>query len=175
MGRAVHGASCPWGELSMGRAVFEVSCPWGEVSMGLVVMALFVMGRLLMGRLLMGRDSMGRVLMGRVLRESFMWLIWNFSIYMRTIYSCAQYSSVFIHWKRHNERSIKSVCLPFPLILLSSISSVLIIPVFLYVCVKPPVFNKSTDILWKKKWHDEDNCEQTYNIHEVKAWLRIRQ
>jgi hypothetical protein len=35
MGRAVHGASCPWGELSMGRAV--------------------------MGRVVMGRVSMGRV------------------------------------------------------------------------------------------------------------------
>jgi hypothetical protein len=32
-----HGASCPWGELSMGRVVPGVSCPWGELSMGRIV------------------------------------------------------------------------------------------------------------------------------------------
>jgi hypothetical protein len=26
MGRVVHGASCPWGELSMGRVVYGASC-----------------------------------------------------------------------------------------------------------------------------------------------------
>jgi hypothetical protein len=34
MGRVVHGARCPWGELSMGRVVHGASCPWGELSMG---------------------------------------------------------------------------------------------------------------------------------------------
>ncbi len=42
MGRVVrgatcHGASCPWGELSMGRVGHGASCPWGELSMGRVV------------------------------------------------------------------------------------------------------------------------------------------
>ncbi len=37
MGRVVHGASCPWGELSLGRVVPWASCPWGELSMGRVV------------------------------------------------------------------------------------------------------------------------------------------
>jgi hypothetical protein len=37
MGRVVHGASCPWGELSLGRVVHGASCPWGELSMGRVV------------------------------------------------------------------------------------------------------------------------------------------
>jgi hypothetical protein len=34
MGRVVHGASCPWGELSMGRVVHGASCLWGELSWG---------------------------------------------------------------------------------------------------------------------------------------------
>ncbi len=33
-GASCHGASCPWGELSMGRVVHGASCPWGELSMG---------------------------------------------------------------------------------------------------------------------------------------------
>ncbi len=37
MGRVVHGASCPWGELSMGRVFPGASCPWGELSLGRVV------------------------------------------------------------------------------------------------------------------------------------------
>jgi hypothetical protein len=36
-GASFHGASCPWGELSMGRVVHGTSCPWGELSMGRVV------------------------------------------------------------------------------------------------------------------------------------------
>jgi hypothetical protein len=36
MGQVVHGASCPWGELSMGRVVHGASCPWGEFSTGRV-------------------------------------------------------------------------------------------------------------------------------------------
>jgi hypothetical protein len=48
MGRDVHGASCPWGQLSMGPVVHGASCPWAEFSMG--------------------RDVVGRVLMGRVVR-----------------------------------------------------------------------------------------------------------
>jgi hypothetical protein len=45
MGRVVHGASCPWGELSVGRTVCGgncplgrtvrgANCPWGELSVG---------------------------------------------------------------------------------------------------------------------------------------------
>jgi hypothetical protein len=34
MGRVVHGASCPWGELSVERNVHGASCPWGEMSVG---------------------------------------------------------------------------------------------------------------------------------------------
>ncbi len=34
MGRVVHGASCPWGEMSVGRDVRGAKCPWGEVSVG---------------------------------------------------------------------------------------------------------------------------------------------
>jgi hypothetical protein len=37
MGRVVHGASCPCGELSVGRAVHGVKCPWGEMSVGRAV------------------------------------------------------------------------------------------------------------------------------------------
>jgi hypothetical protein len=37
MGQVVHGASCPWGELSKGRVVHGASCPWGELSVGRVV------------------------------------------------------------------------------------------------------------------------------------------
>jgi hypothetical protein len=37
MGRVVHGASCPWGELSLGRVVRGASCPWGELFLGRVV------------------------------------------------------------------------------------------------------------------------------------------
>jgi hypothetical protein len=36
-GASCHGASCPWGELSVGRVVRGVSCPWGELSVGRVV------------------------------------------------------------------------------------------------------------------------------------------
>ncbi len=50
MGRVVHGASCPWGELSMGRVFPGASCPWGVLSMGRVVL-----GRVLMGRVVLGR------------------------------------------------------------------------------------------------------------------------
>ncbi len=64
MGRVVHGASCPWGELSMVRVVHGVSCPWGELSMGRVVHG----ASCLWGELSMGRVVMGRVLMGQVVR-----------------------------------------------------------------------------------------------------------
>ncbi len=37
MGRVVHGASCPWGELSVGRTVRGANCPWGELSVGRIV------------------------------------------------------------------------------------------------------------------------------------------
>ncbi len=64
MGRVVHGASCPWGELSMGRVVHGASCPWGELSMGRVIHG----ASCLWGELSMGRDVVGRVLMGQVVR-----------------------------------------------------------------------------------------------------------
>jgi hypothetical protein len=35
--RVVHGARCPWGELSVGRTVRGASCPWGKLSMGRTV------------------------------------------------------------------------------------------------------------------------------------------
>jgi hypothetical protein len=34
LGRVVHGARCPWGEMSVGRVVRGVSCPWGEMFVG---------------------------------------------------------------------------------------------------------------------------------------------
>jgi hypothetical protein len=34
MGRVVHGASCPCGELSLGQVVHGASGPWGKLSMG---------------------------------------------------------------------------------------------------------------------------------------------
>jgi hypothetical protein len=34
VGRVVHGASCPWGEMSVGQNVCGANCPWGELSMG---------------------------------------------------------------------------------------------------------------------------------------------
>jgi hypothetical protein len=54
MGRVVHGASCPWGELSLGRVVHGASCLWGELSMGRVVV-----GRVLMGRVVRGASYLG--------------------------------------------------------------------------------------------------------------------
>jgi hypothetical protein len=70
MGRDVHGANCPWGELSVGRivhgremsvgrAVHGANCPWGELSVG----------RDVVGRVVVGRVVVGRVSMGRVVRE----------------------------------------------------------------------------------------------------------
>jgi hypothetical protein len=49
MGRVVHGASCPWGELSLGRVVHGASCPWGELSMWRVLMGRVVRGASLDG------------------------------------------------------------------------------------------------------------------------------
>ncbi len=53
-GASCHGASCPWGELSvgrvvMGRVVHGASCPWGELSMGRVLMGRVVRGASLDG------------------------------------------------------------------------------------------------------------------------------
>jgi hypothetical protein len=49
MGRVVHGASCPWDELSMGRVVHRASCLWGEMTVGLVVMVRVLMGQVVRG------------------------------------------------------------------------------------------------------------------------------
>jgi hypothetical protein len=65
MGRAVHGASCPWGELStselsVGRAVHGTSCLWGELSMVRAVHgANCPWGELSMGRAVHGASSRG--------------------------------------------------------------------------------------------------------------------
>ncbi len=60
MGRVVHGASCPWGELSMERVAHGASCPWGELSMGRVVHgASCPWGELSMGRVAMRRKDYG--------------------------------------------------------------------------------------------------------------------
>jgi hypothetical protein len=64
VGRVVRGASCPWGELSVGRVVHGASCPWGELSPGKIVH----WANCLWGELSMGRVVLGRVLMGRVVR-----------------------------------------------------------------------------------------------------------
>ncbi len=64
VGRVVHGASCPWGELSLGRAVPGASCPWGELSMGRVVPG----ASCLWGEMTVGRVVVGRVVVGRVVR-----------------------------------------------------------------------------------------------------------
>ncbi len=81
MERVVHGASCPWGELSVGRTVRGANCPWGELSVGRTVHgASCPWGELYVGRavhgancpwgeLSMGRVVVGRVSMGRVVRE----------------------------------------------------------------------------------------------------------
>jgi hypothetical protein len=80
MGRAVHGASCPWGkypwgersmgravcgcELSMGQTVRRANVPWGKMSMGRDVV-----GRDVVGRVVLERVFVGRVVMGRVVRK----------------------------------------------------------------------------------------------------------
>jgi hypothetical protein len=74
VGRIVRGVSCPWGELSVGRNVRGASCPWGELSVGQdvvgrVVVGRVVVGRVFVGRVFMGRVVVGRVSMGRVVRE----------------------------------------------------------------------------------------------------------
>ncbi len=73
MGRSVHGASCLWGELSMGQAVHGASCPWGKLSMGQAVLrASCPWGELSMRRVVMRRVVMGQVSMGRVVWESYL-------------------------------------------------------------------------------------------------------
>ncbi len=49
IGRVVHGASCPWGELSMGRVVYRASCLWGELTVGRVVVGPVLIGRVVRG------------------------------------------------------------------------------------------------------------------------------
>jgi hypothetical protein len=53
-GASCHGASCPWGDLSMGRFVLGASCPWAELSLGRVVV-----GRVLTGRVVRGASCLG--------------------------------------------------------------------------------------------------------------------
>ncbi len=96
MGRVVHGASCPWGEMSVGRNVRGASCPWGELSVGRDVrgarcpwgemsvgrnvrgascpwgemsVGRNVVGRVVVGRAVLGRVVLGRVVLGQVVRE----------------------------------------------------------------------------------------------------------
>ncbi len=64
-----HGASCPWGELSVGRDVRGAKCPWGEMSVGRDVVGRVVVGRAVVGRVVLGRVVLGRVVLGRVVRE----------------------------------------------------------------------------------------------------------
>jgi hypothetical protein len=60
MRRAVHGTSCPWGELSMGRAVHGASCPWGELSMGRAVQGASCLGASCHRRVLMREFRLGK-------------------------------------------------------------------------------------------------------------------
>jgi hypothetical protein len=55
MGRVVHGASCPWGELSMGRVVRGAKCLWGELSVGQDVRG----AKCLWGEMSVGRNVRG--------------------------------------------------------------------------------------------------------------------
>jgi hypothetical protein len=70
MGRIVHGASCPWGELSVGRVVRGVKCPggdcpWGEMSVGRNVRgAKCPWGELSWGELSWGELSWGELSSG---------------------------------------------------------------------------------------------------------------
>ncbi len=74
MGRAVHGASCPWRKLSMGGTVHGGNCPWGELSMGRAVHGASCAWReLSMGRAVIGQVVMGRVVMGRFWWGKFWW------------------------------------------------------------------------------------------------------
>ncbi len=60
MGQVVHGASCPWGELSVGRVVRGASCPWGELSVGWIVRGVNCpWGELSVGRNVTGRNVRG--------------------------------------------------------------------------------------------------------------------
>jgi hypothetical protein len=59
MEQVVHGASCPWGEMSLGQNVRGAKYPWGEMSWG----------KLSWGELSWGELSVGRVVLGRVVRE----------------------------------------------------------------------------------------------------------
>jgi hypothetical protein len=60
VGRVVRGASCPWGQLSLGRVVHGASCPWGELSMVRVVHgASCPWGELSMGRVVHGARCRG--------------------------------------------------------------------------------------------------------------------
>jgi hypothetical protein len=61
MERVVHGANCPWGEMSVGRAVYGAKCLWAEMSVGRDVVERVVMGRVVLGRVVLGRVVLGRV------------------------------------------------------------------------------------------------------------------
>ncbi len=73
-------ASCPWGEMSMGRAVRGAKCLWGEMSVGELSVGRNVRGarcpwgelsvrRTVVGRVVLGRVVLGRVVLGRVVGE----------------------------------------------------------------------------------------------------------
>ncbi len=60
MGRVFHGASCPWGELSVRRTVHGVNCPWGALSVGRTVRgANCPWGEMSMGRTVRGASCRG--------------------------------------------------------------------------------------------------------------------
>jgi hypothetical protein len=60
MGRVVHGASCPWGELSLGRIVHGANCPWGDLSVGRIVRgAKCPWGEMSVGRVVRGARCHG--------------------------------------------------------------------------------------------------------------------
>jgi hypothetical protein len=58
-GRNVHGAKCPWGELSMGLVVHGASCPWGKLSLGRDVVRRVLMGRVVHGASCLGASGPG--------------------------------------------------------------------------------------------------------------------
>jgi hypothetical protein len=76
MGWVVHGARCPWGELSVGQIVRGANCPWGGMSVGRNVRgAKCPWGELSVGRIVRGAKcpwgemSVGWDVVGRVINN----------------------------------------------------------------------------------------------------------
>jgi hypothetical protein len=90
MGRVVHGASCPWGELSLGRVVHGVSCLWGELSLGRDVVGQVLMGQVVRGASCLGTSGPGTV--SKVNPNPCGWGRYDFRIF-EDIYLCNGSSS----------------------------------------------------------------------------------